>query len=288
MIQEQFTQHLGTLEGPLLVFGGIYSNLQALTALRAEAEALHISPRNIICTGDLVAYCADPESCVALVRDWGIHCIAGNVELQLTEDAEDCGCNFEDSTRCDLFSRTWYPYTKAQLSEEALAWLAELPQFLRFSYAGKNTLVLHGSYEATAQFIFKSTPWAIKEQQFQLAEVDLILAGHCGLPFMDKQGAQQWINAGVIGMPANDGTSQVWYLTLTDLQQQIHPTFHALAYDFETAAAHLEAAQLPRAYAHTLRTGIWDNCDILPLLETQQQGQALVFDTPITSSKVQV
>lgn len=280
MIQEQFTQHLGTLEGPLLIFGGIYSNLQALEALKAKAEQLAIPPSHIICTGDIVAYCADPEACLNLVREWGIHCIAGNVELQLIEDAEDCGCNFESSTRCDLFSRTWYPYTKAQISASSLAWMATLPQFLRFQYAQKEVVVLHGSYEATAQFIFKSTPWAIKQKQFQLAKADLILAGHCGLPFMEEQAGQQWLNAGVIGMPANDASTQVWYLTLHASNQQLFPTFHTLEYDFEKAAARMEWAKLPKAYAHTLRSGIWDNCDILPPMETQQQGQALQFTTP--------
>lgn len=277
MIQQQVTQHLGSLEGPLLIFGGIYSNLQALKALKATADSLHLHPSNIICTGDIVAYCANPEACINLVREWGIHCIAGNVELQLIEEAEDCGCNFESNTNCDLFSRTWYPYTKAQISASSLEWLRTLPQFLQFQYAHREVLVVHGSYEETAQFIFKSTPWAIKEQQFNLAGAEVILAGHCGLPFMEEEAGKLWLNAGVIGMPANDASTQVWYLTLQSFAQQLLPTFHSLEYDYETAAANLEEAKLPKAYAHTLRTGIWDNCDILPPTETQQQGQPLIF-----------
>ncbi len=277
MIQEQATQHLGTLEGDLLIFGGIYSNLSALQAMRAAAERLHIPASNILCTGDIVAYCADPEACINLVRDWGIPCIAGNVELQLINDADDCGCNFESSTRCDIFSKTWYPYAKEQLSAASLTWLAALPHYLRFNYAQKEVVVLHGSYEATAQFIFRSTPWAIKQRQFDLAKADLILAGHCGLPFAEQQADKQWLNAGVIGMPANNGETDVWYLTLQEQTTHVLPTFHPLAYDFETAAARMETAALPRAYAHTLRTGLWDNCDILPPIETQQQAPAPLF-----------
>jgi predicted phosphodiesterase len=286
MQQEQHTQQLGNLDGPLLIFGGIYSNLQALQALRVEAERLQLPAQRIICTGDVVAYCADPEACVALVRDWGIHCIAGNVELQLMDGAADCGCNFEDNTRCDLFSKKWYPYVKAQLSATSLAWLAKLPQFLRFRYAEQDVLVLHGSYEATAAFIFRSTPWTTKARQFQLAKADLILAGHCGLPFRETRKGKQWLNAGVIGMPANDGNPEVWYLTLRAEGKKVVPNFHALAYDFQTAATRLEAANLPPAYAQTLRTGIWDNCDILPSTESQQQGQPLVFNFPSDLPKV--
>ena len=63
---------------PLLVFGGPYSNLQATEAIRAEAERLAIPTGNVICTGDVIAYAADPEPASVLIRDWGIAVVAGN------------------------------------------------------------------------------------------------------------------------------------------------------------------------------------------------------------------
>lgn len=97
--------NLGTLKGPLLVFGGVYSNLQALEALQKQAQQLGIPASNIICTGDVVAYCAEPETCVQQIRAWGIHCIAGNVEIQLSTGQENCACDFVAGGRCDTFSR---------------------------------------------------------------------------------------------------------------------------------------------------------------------------------------
>jgi len=269
--------NLGRLTGPLLVFGGVYSNLAALEALMELAKAHDIPASNIICTGDVVAYCAEPEATVQAIRDWGIPCIAGNVALQLVNNADDCGCNFEDNTRCDLFSRNWYPYAKQQLSTASLDWLEQLPLHLSFQYAGKRCVVVHGSYEETAEFIFKSTPWERKAEQLRQAQADVILAGHCGLPFYDTYDGQYWINSGVIGMPANDGSSQVWYALLDDQDGQLSVQHQAYQYDHEHTAQLMEAAKLPAAYAHTLRTGIWDNCDILPATETQQQFKPLHF-----------
>ena len=85
---------LGALEGPLLLFGGPYSNLQATRALRAEAERLGIPPARVICTGDVVAYCGDPAATVDEIRDWGCHVVLGNCEESLGRDGEDCGCGF--------------------------------------------------------------------------------------------------------------------------------------------------------------------------------------------------
>ena len=55
---------------PILVFGGPYSNLRATRALIAEAHRLGIPGDRAICTGDVVAYCAEPEETVAAIRDF--------------------------------------------------------------------------------------------------------------------------------------------------------------------------------------------------------------------------
>lgn len=269
-------KNIGTLSNELLLFGGIYSNLQALQSLKQIAEEQNIPPTNIICTGDIVGYCAQPEECLQLVKDWGIHCIAGNVELNLRDEADDCGCNFNEGSRCDLFSRQWYPYAKSQLSETSLEWIKGLPELLEFSYAGKKVVVLHGSVFNTSEFIFKSTPWSIKQANFEETQADIILAGHCGLPFAEEQAGKLWLNAGVIGMPANDGTPRVWYARMTE-HEGVRYAFDSLAYDYEQSSQLMRERPLPTSYAETLVSGIWDNCEILPEEETREQGRELVF-----------
>ena len=74
----------GHFEGPLVLCGGPYSNLQATEAMVEAARG-----RPVICTGDVVAYCADPAATVRLVRASGWHVIAGNCEQQIAEGAED-------------------------------------------------------------------------------------------------------------------------------------------------------------------------------------------------------
>ena len=64
---------LRLLPGPVLLFGGPYSNLSATKAMRRWAESNGIAPGNCICTGDVVAYGARPEETVNLIRDSGIN-----------------------------------------------------------------------------------------------------------------------------------------------------------------------------------------------------------------------
>lgn len=268
-------QHLGTLEGPLLVFGGVYSNWHALQALFEVAQREGIPPERIICTGDVAGYCAFPDECFHFLRDWGIHVILGNVEENLRDGRDDCGCGFGDDSRCDLFSRMWYPYAAAHTGEESLAYIRQLPARLRFRYAGREVLVLHGRYAETAAFVWRSTDWKIKAEDLAAAGADMILAGHCGLPFVHQQGDKSWLNAGVIGMPANDGTTRVWYVILNDAAGEISQRFYPLDYDHQAARKAMLAQPLPKSYALTLKTGLWDNTEIMPRLEAAAEGIAL-------------
>lgn len=275
---ESNIKNLNQIKGKILVFGGVYSNLQALEAVYQKAQELNIDANHIICTGDIVAYCAQPVECINFIKDWGIHCIAGNVEMNLVDDVDDCGCNFEDGSRCDVFSRQWYPYLKSKITSTDLAWMENLPHYLSFAYADKKVFVLHGGYPNTSEFIFKSTPWEVKQNIFDALNADVILAGHCGIPFADTQGDKLWLNAGVIGLPANDGKPKVWYALLDDENEKLSFRICELDYDFEIAAQMMEGKPLPQTYTETIRTGIWDNCEILPEKEAKEQGLNLILD----------
>ena len=269
---------LGELRGRLLLFGGPYSNLQALSAVRAVAERESIPPNNCICTGDVVGYCAQPLECIELMQEWGAHCIAGNVEEQLRAGADNCGCDFREGGRCDVFSQQWYAYAQRATDESAIRWMELLPQALRFRYGGKKFAVMHGSCFETAGYIFRSTPWVKKEENLRGIGADVIVAGHSGLPFVESTDGSSWINAGVIGMPANDGDPRTWYAILDCEDGRPIARLHRLIYDYVQAAARMDAADLPKAYAQSLVTGVWDNCEILPAAEAAAQGQPLDVD----------
>jgi len=278
---EKVVKHIGELNGSVLVFGGVYSNLHALEALQTASRSHGIDPNNIICTGDIVAYCAYPKECVDLTKEWGIHTIAGNVELNLLEQADDCGCNFDEGSRCDIFSKQWYPYAKAKIKSEQLDYIKTIPHHLKFEYNGKSITVIHGTVENVSGYIFKSTPWSEKKSILQAEDSDIIIAGHCGLPFIDKVDDKVWLNAGVIGMPANDGHTNTWYAILDTKNNELRVTFHKLNYSHQETSQAMIDNNLPPAYTDTLLSGIWDNCDVLPEWETAQQGKEINFSEEI-------
>ncbi|WP_417797982.1 metallophosphoesterase family protein [Terasakiella pusilla] len=262
------------LKGPLLVFGGPYSNLEALKALRDVAAVRGIAPDHCLCTGDVVAYCADAKACVDEIRDWGVPVVMGNCEERLGLGADDCGCGFEEGTACDLLSKQWFTHAQAQLTEDDRAWMRQLPRLIEVRYTPFKLRAIHGGVDRINRFLFASQKQEIEEELYN-ADVDVILAGHCGVPFVHQANGQYWINAGVIGMPANDGQPRTWYAILTPDEQGLDVSFHQLEYEYAKAADKMRDQGLAQGYAQALSTGLWPSLDVLPEKEKAQTGQRL-------------
>jgi predicted phosphodiesterase len=212
-MKDEAVLDIGEITEPLLIFGGPYSNLAATRALCAEAERLGIPPKRVICTGDLVAYCAQPQATVELIRDWGIQVVKGNCEESLANGAADCGCGFAAGTVCSSLSVEWYNYAAQRITDDSRRWFTTLPAALRLNFHDHRLQVVHATPTLNNRFVFASTDREEKIRELEQADCDGLIAGHCGVPFGEKIAGKVWLNAGVIGMPANDGTPDGWYLT---------------------------------------------------------------------------
>lgn len=266
-------------DGPLLVFGGPYGNLEATAAVLAEARALGIPGRRMLCTGDICAYCADPQATVDLVRAAGLVAVMGNCEESLAADGTDCGCGFASGSACDVLSRQWFAYAAGHLDDDAKAWMGRLPRQVAFRWQGRAFRVIHGGARHISRFLFASTPDGGLADELAAADADAVIAGHCGLPFSRVVGGRLWHNAGVIGMPANDGTPRGWFSLLWPEEDAIRVERRPLAYDHAAAAAKMRQRGLPAGYAEGLETGLWPSLDILPEVERAATGQPI---TPAT------
>jgi len=253
-------EDLGELTGEVVLFGGVVSNLQALEALVAE-----VGDRTAICTGDVVAYCGDPAACVVRIRSLGWPVVAGNVEQQIGEGADDCGCGFGDGTACDLMSARWYAHAQAALDADARAWAAACPERILFTHGWRRWAVLHGGATAINRFLWPTSgDEAFREElatlRDQVGPVDGVIAGHSGFPFVRRVDGTTWVNAGTIGMPPNYGCPETHYTVLGSKG----PVIHVLAYDVDGAVAAMEASGLTQGYHQTLKTGWWPSEDVLP------------------------
>lgn len=275
------TLDLGAIEGPILVCGGAYSNLEALNALLDKARELSIPASRIIHTGDAVAYCADPAATTELLRKNGAHCIQGNVEESLSASLPDCGCGFDENSLCDRLAAEWFAFADERMDDAMRRWMGTLPHHLTFTIAGKRVRVVHGAVTSINKFMFESLPDSDFMAEIASADADMVIAGHSGIPFTRRIGPHTWHNSGPLGLPANDGTPRVWFSVLTPAASDIHIRHVALDYDHRTASEKMHKQDVCKEYADALVSGLWPSVDILPRAERTETGKPIKLEQDI-------
>lgn len=265
------SQHrdFGTLEGPVLLFGGPYSNFEATAALFERASVLGIPGARMVCTGDVCAYCGNPSETARLVMGSGCAVIAGNCEMSLGARAADCGCGFEEGAACDRFAMEWFRFADGALDECSRAWMRARPGIGTFRAWGRRYAVVHGAASAVNRFVWPVAGDDILKAEIALVEaalgpVDGVIAGHTGIAFerMVTLGRRRvaWINAGAIGLPGHDGDPRTVFAVLEEKGAR----FERLPYDHRAAASAMRAAGLRAGYDRALESGWWPSEDSFP------------------------
>ena len=245
------------------LFGSVYSNHLALRA--AIDDAQRRGCERMFCLGDLGAFGPNPDNVFPLLLDAGVVTMRGNYDDSIGNNLPDCQCGYIDPAD-NYHARLSYQYTYRKTSERWRAWLAELPTEIRFYLGGpggRRVLCCHGSPRKMNEFLWESTtPTHLLEQFCDAFAADVIVATHTGLPWTrELSGGRTFVNCGVLGRPANDGTTEVGYVVL----DARGPDYVRLPYDHERLAAEMQAEALPAPFIETIQTGWWTTClEILP------------------------
>jgi hypothetical protein len=258
------------VEGPysrIAVFGGVYSNHQALVALLEDATRR--GAEAIYCLGDLGAFGPNPEKVRPLLDQGGVLSIQGNYEESLASGREDCNCGYTDP-RDNHFARLSYQYTETHCSPGFKAWMGTLPRRRRVRVGERELLLVHGSPRRINEFLFHSTsPVPFLEVLLDQQGCDGILCTHTGLHWhRHLPSGRDVVNVGVIGRPANDGGTHVWYSMLEERDGRLGVELLPLVYNHESLAAEMRREALPEEFVETVLTGWWTTClEILPARE---------------------
>jgi diadenosine tetraphosphatase ApaH/serine/threonine PP2A family protein phosphatase len=253
----------------LALFGGIYSNSLALAgavddAKRAGVDALYA-------LGDFGGFGPHPDRVFPILLDSGASCIQGNYEESLASGSDGCHCGYTDP-RDNHFAQISYDYTASKTSPEWKRWMGTLPKTRRLDVGGRSVLLVHGSPRKINEFLWESTsPVAFLEKMLRDFDADVLVCTHTGLHWKRVlPSGRVVVNAGVLGRPANDGRTNVWYTRLS-FGRDVTVEFVPVDYDFETLAGEIAAEHLPAEFVETVRTGWWTTClEILPAKERER------------------
>src|ERR1700694_3813158 len=251
----------------LAFIGGIYSNYYALRATlddfaRRGADATYF-------LGDLGAFGPFPDRIPELLIEREIPGIQGNYEESLSSGATDCNCGYTDP-RDNFYAQISYDYTAEHTSAACKKWMGELPKSIRFEADGLRILLSHGSPRKINEFLWRSTsPDAFLNRLCDEHDADVILCTHSGLHWHRQIAPRRHVvNAGVIGRPANDGRTNVWYTMLTVREGEAGVEFLSIDYDHAALAREMRQEKLPEEFIESIETGWWTTClEVLPSRE---------------------
>ena len=277
--------------GRIAVFGGVYNNRFGLEALLDDARSR--GAEAVYCLGDLGGFGPNPEAVWPLLESGGVRTIQGNYEQSLAADRSDCNCGYTDP-RDNHFAHLSYSYTERHCSPEFKAYMDQLPARRRVRVGDRELLLVHGSPRTVNECLFASTTsTAYLEALCDENRCDGILCTHTGLRWYRRlPSGRDVVNVGVIGRPANDGSTNVWYAILSADDGGsakgtgsadsggsagsggsvngggLHVELVPLEYDHDSLAADMRREQLPEEFVETILTGWWTTClEILPAKE---------------------
>ena len=247
--------------------GGIYSNFHGLQAALGDIARRGVDATYFL--GDLGAFGPHPDRVPELLIDRGLPGIQGNYEESLSSGASDCHCGYTDP-RDNHYAQISYDYTFTNTSAAYKQWMGTLPREIRFNAGDLRFLLVHGSPRRINEFLWRSTsPEPFLEKLCRDHEADVIVCTHTGLHWHRAlSGGRHVINAGVIGRPANDGRTNVWYALVEVTGKALTVEFVPVSYDHELLAAEMRAERLPEEFVETILTGWWTTClEVLPAKE---------------------
>jgi predicted phosphodiesterase len=238
------------------IVSDIHANLQALEAVLEQIDAE--SCDEIWCLGDVVGYGADPDACVALVRERADLCLSGNHDLAVTG-----ALSVEDFSDAARQAAEW---TQRTISDETRAFLEGLSP----SNERQVVSLYHASPRDPVWEYVLSPLQAELGFQVQPERISVVGHTHVALEFHRLDGESttgetrragdelqitdgHWLlNPGSVGQPRDGNPRAAWMLLDTDSWTA---SYRRVEYDIEGAAWAIRAARLPDALAERLSFG---------------------------------
>jgi predicted phosphodiesterase len=235
------------------IFGDIHANLEALTAVLADAEKHEVT--HYVCLGDVVGYNANPRECLEIVRNLDCPVVKGNHDEQASMEDELVGFN--------PLAEEAINWTRDQLNAEDKQWLRDLKMVRQV----RDFTIVHATLDTPHKwgYVFNQLDAAAS---FNYQHTQLCFYGHTHAPrayirdgsvksqLLDKltlePGKKYFINSGSVGQP-RDGDWHASYVLYYPDKQLIE--LRRLEYDIFKAQDKIIEAGLPQRLAERLAQG---------------------------------
>lgn len=189
------------------VLSDIHGNGVALKYAINDLKSLGI--KKIIILGDVVMKGPMPSKSLELLKDKDLEIIAwikGNTDLWLEEVTDGWIPKTARKKKLNLY----YKYAKANLKEDQIVFLKELPLECSIDLNGISILCVHGTPKSIVEAIASSVPEEEIKKAIKGVNEQVILCGHSHTSFIGKVDEKMIFNVGSVGNSI-DGDNRISY-----------------------------------------------------------------------------
>lgn len=235
------------------IISDVHANLEAVTACFDEIDK--IKPDRIICLGDLVDYCAQPNEVIEIIRSGCDVVILGN------HDEAQYDYSIPEWFR--EFAKTSSFFTRQQISSDNLDFIKTLPR----THTENNLLFVHASPRYLPRYKYVRDTDAAYDN-FSSFHESVCFIGHSHQPivFRNNEGfaeiiqpeqvtkeGKYIINVGSVGQP-RDGNPKLAFGVFNSETYEYRQV--RVDYDIKTASEKISKLPLPESLAKRLFDGL--------------------------------
>jgi putative phosphoesterase len=230
----------------IVLLSDIHGNYAALKAVLQDVEQLMPHADQLVVLGDLVFKGAQPAECVRTVRELECPVVQGNIDELVGKNWIQPGFA-RDERHAELLQEE-LDWTRAQLSDEELRYLANLPLMQEIDVGGATIRFVHATPQNVLDVMLPIAPDEAWTRMFEgESEVKMVAYGHIHLPFVRWFDGKVVVNPGSIGLPF-DGDWRASYAVVDVQGGAIQSIQHRrVRYDLEAAIQAYEGTGHPQA-----------------------------------------
>ncbi len=227
----------------IALLADIHANLEAFQSVINDIKKQAID--EILCSGDLVNYNANPNETLELIKKNEIVSCLGNHDFNAVSPVELT--QFTPEMQKALL------WTSKQLTSSSKEILSKLPKTINLNLDGRNIFIVHGSPENQLwDYVFPNTAENILEGYLEKTKADILVLGHTHIPMIRRIKGKLIINPGSVGQP-RDFRPEASYCILETLNMRA--SIIRVPYDVRSTAFKIIANNLPRYFADRLFIG---------------------------------
>ncbi|MGM0494150.1 MAG: metallophosphoesterase family protein [Armatimonadota bacterium] len=226
-----------------LLIADVHANLPAFEAVLRDAGRVD----ELIFLGDIVGFGPHPAECVDLLQSTSARAIAGNHDRNVLRVSDRSVARGEPVN--------WPRWTRRQLTDAQLAYLASLPERMVMGAAGSTIHLIH--HPPGAPYLHPQMPESEFARHFRALAGDTVFFAHSHRVIDRTVGGRRLVCVPSVGQP-RDGDPRAGYA----LESEGELSFHRVAYDVEAAVAEVRSIGLSPAFTSRwvefMRTGFDD------------------------------